>query len=65
MWLIAATQYRKYVNLKNGVTAINSEYEYGLVLAALEKIDSQKVVEWLHKTDIRTKNSDETRGSLK
>ena len=42
-------------------SVLNSEYEYGLVLAALEKIDSQKVVEWLHKTDIRTKNSDETR----
>ena len=31
------------------------------VLTALEKIDSQRVVYWLHKNNIRTKNSDETR----
>jgi hypothetical protein len=38
-----------------------SDKEYELVLQALEKIDSQKIVEWLHKTEIRTKNSDETK----
>lgn len=42
-------------------SVLNSELEMNEVYRALEKIDSQKVHEWLRKIDIKTKDSEETR----
>ena len=42
-------------------SVLNSESEMNEVYKALEKIDSQKVHEWLRKIDIKTKDSEETR----
>ena len=42
-------------------TVTNSDLEHSNVLLAISKIDTQKVQEWLHKVNLKTKNSDETR----